>query len=156
MEPLTLPTRFTGHFGLVLYYQHHGMLLLRSHDRGRNVAFLRGEGRDPPDRGPSPHDRDDGGSRRIDILFKGVVWMSLPTWFENFTIDQCLIDEVIKRIPPSHLGKDQSRKVYRIEIEGRPQYVIAGAVFSASDDGSYFDPSPLMPEVELNLKFDAE
>jgi len=108
-EPLALPTRFNGHFGLVIYHQHHGVLLLRSHDR------------------------DDGGPRRIDILFKGVVWMSLPAWFESFTIEQRLVAEVVDRIPRSLRGKAESRKLYRLDIEGQAQYVIAGSVFAASD-----------------------
>jgi hypothetical protein len=130
-EPLALPTRFNGHFGLVIYHQNHGQLLLRSHDR------------------------DDGGPKRIDILFKGVVWMSLPAWFEGFTIEQRLVAEVIDRIPRSLRGKAESRKLYRLDIEGQAQYVIAGGVFAASDNGSYFDPSPLLPEIEVNLRFDA-
>ena len=89
-----------------------------------------------------------------EIVFKGVVWMSLPAWFEGFAIEQCLIDEVIERIPRSLRGKVESRKVYRLDIEGRPQYVIAGSVFAASDDGSYFDASPLLPELEVNLRFE--
>lgn len=128
-DSIELPARFNGLFGLVIYHQVHGQLLLRSHDR------------------------DDGGPRRIDILFRGVVWMSLPAWFESFTIEQCLIDEVIDRIPRSLQGKVESRKVYRLDIEGRPQYVIAGGMLTSSDDGSYFDPSPLLQEVEVNLRF---
>jgi hypothetical protein len=129
-EPLKLPTRFTGRFGLVIYHQNHGQLLIRSHDR------------------------DDGGHKRIDILFKGVVWMSLPAWFETFTLEQRLIDEVLDRIPRSLRGKMESRKLYRLDIEGQPQYVIAGSVFAASDNGTYFDPSPLLPEIEVNLRFE--
>jgi len=128
--PLELPTRFNGQFGLVLYYQSHGVLLLRSHDR------------------------DDGGPARIDLLFRGVVWMSIPTWFSDFTIEHCLIDEVIEHIPPSHRAKAESRKVFRVEIDRTPHYIIAGGVFAASDDLSYFDPSPLLPEVEVGLKFE--
>jgi hypothetical protein len=100
------------------------------------------------------HDRDDGGPRRIDILFKGVVWMSLPAWFDDFTIEHCLIDEVIDRIPASLRGKVESRKVYRLDLEARPHYVVAGSVFAAADEGSYFDPSPLMAEVEVNLRYE--
>jgi hypothetical protein len=129
-EPLRVPARFNGQFGLVLYYQQHGVLLLRSGDR------------------------DDGGSRRIDLLFRGVVWMSIPSWFSDFTVEQCLIDEVIDYLPPSHRGKAQSRKVYRVEIDCTPHYIIAGSVFESRDDGSYFDPSPLLPEVEVNLRFE--
>lgn len=129
---MILPARFTGHFGLVLYYQHHGVLLIRSGDR------------------------DDGGPKRVDLLFRGVVWMSLPAWFSDFAIEQCLLDEVLEYIPPSHRAKAESRKVFRVDIDRTPHYVIAGSVFASSDDLSYFDPSPLLPEVEVNLKFDAE
>lgn len=129
-DALSLPARFNGLFGLVLYYQHHGVLLLRSGDR------------------------DDGGPKRIEICFKGVVWMSLPAWLSDFTIEQCLIDEVIEYIPPSHRGKAESRKVYRVDIDRTPHYVIAGGVFASQDEGAYSDPSPLLPEVEVNLKFD--
>jgi hypothetical protein len=128
-DPLQLPARFNGEFGLVLFHQHHGVLLLRSGDR------------------------DDGGSRRIDLLFRGVVWMELPSWFGDFTIEQCLLDEVYDRIPPSHRGKAESRKVYRIDIDRTPHYIIAGSVLAARDDHAYFDPSPLLPEVEVNLRF---
>lgn len=131
-DALALPARFNGLFGLVLFHQHHGVLLLRSGDR------------------------DDGGARRIDLLFRGVVWMSLPAWFSDFTVEQCLLDEVLEFIPPSHRGKAQSRKVYRVEIDGTPHYVIAGSLAAASDDASYFDASPLLPELEVNLKFDAQ
>jgi hypothetical protein len=130
MQPLALPTRFTGQFGLVLFHQHHGVLLLRSGDR------------------------DDGGPRRIDLLFRGVVWMTIPSWFSDFSIEQCLIDEVIDYLPPGLRGKAQSRKVYRLDIDGMPHYVIAGSAFASSDDRSYFDPSPLLPEIEVSLRFD--
>ena len=128
--PLELPARFNGDFGLVLFHQHHGVLLLRSGDR------------------------DDGGPRRIDLLFRGVVWVSLPSWFADFTIEQCLLDEVLDCIPPSLRGKAQSRKVYRIDIDRTPHYVVAGAAFLARDERAYFDPSPLLPEIEVNLRFD--
>jgi len=80
--------------------------------------------------------------------------MSLPAWLSDFTVEQCLIDEVIEYIPPSHRGKAESRKVYRVDIDRTPHYVIAGGVFASRDDGAYFDASPLLPEIEVNLKFD--
>jgi hypothetical protein len=129
---MELPARFNGLFGLTLFHQHHGVLLLRSGDR------------------------DDGGPKRIDVLFRGVVWMSLPAWFSDFTLERCLIDEVIDYLPRSHRGKAESRKVYRVDIDRTPHYVIAGSVFSSRDDGHYFDPSPLLPELEVNLRFDRE
>jgi hypothetical protein len=131
-DSLELPARFNGHFGLVLYHQHHGVLLLRSADR------------------------DDGGPKRMELLFRGVVWMSLPAWFSDFTVERCLIDEVIDYIPPSNRGKAESRKVFRVDIDRTPHYVIAGGVFASTDDASYFAASPLLPELEVNLRFDGE
>jgi hypothetical protein len=127
---LALPARFTGQFGLVLYYQQHGVLLLRSYDR------------------------EDGGPKRIDILFRGVIWMSIPSWFQDFILERGVHDEVFEFIPRSHRAKAESRKVYRLSIDGTPHYVIAGNVLVSSDELSWFDASPLLPEVEVNLKFD--
>src|SRR5262245_33140518 len=100
---LELPARFNGDFGVVLDHQSHGVLLLRSADR------------------------DDGGPKRIDVLFRGVVWVTLPAWFSDFVIEECLIDEVIERVPGSHRAKAESRHVYRLTIERTSQYVIAGS-----------------------------
>ena len=129
-DNLELPARFNGLFGLALFHQHHGVLLLRSADR------------------------DDGGPRRVELAFRGVVWMSLPAWLSDFTVEQALIDEVIAYIPPSHRGKAESRKVFRVDIDRTPHYVIAGSVQASRDDGAYFDPSPLVPELEVNLRFE--
>ena len=128
--PLQLPASFTGEFGIVLFHQHHGVLLLRSGDR------------------------DDGGARRIDLLFRGVVWMSLPAWFGDFTIEQCLLDDVIAHIPPTHRGKASSRRIYRIDIDRTAHYVVAGNVSCSRDDRGYFEVSPLLPEIEVNLRFE--
>ena len=131
-DDLELPARFNGQFGVTLFHQHHGVLLVRSADRV------------------------DGGPKRIELLFRGVVWMSLPSWFNDFTLERALHDEVMPYIPPSHRGKAESRKVYRVDIDRTPHYVIAGSVCVSRDDGSYFDASPLLPEVEVNLRFDRE
>ena len=128
---LQLPARFNGEFGVVLYHQHHGVLLLRSGDR------------------------DDGGPRRIDLLFRGVVWMSLPSWFADFTVETCLLDEILDRIPPGLRGKAQSRKVYRFDIDRTPHHVIAGDLLAAQDDAPYFEPSALLSEIEVNLRFES-
>lgn len=129
---LALPARFNGLFGISLFHQHHGVLLLRSADR------------------------DDGGPKRIELVFRGVVWLSLPAWFSDFTVEQALTDEVIVHLPRELRGKAESRKVFRLDIDRTPHYVIAGSVACSHDDGSYFDPSPLLPEVVVNLRFDRE
>ena len=35
-------------------------------------------------------------------------------------------------------------------------YVIAGSVFASRDDAPFFDPSPLLPEIEVRLRFDTD
>jgi hypothetical protein len=44
--------------------------------------------------------------------------------------------------------------VYRIEIDRTPHYIVAGSVLVSRDDGAYFDPSPLLPEIEISLRFE--
>ena len=44
--------------------------------------------------------------------------------------------------------------MYRIDIHRTPDYVVAGNVLEARDDRDYFEPSSLLPEIEINLKFD--
>jgi hypothetical protein len=46
--------------------------------------------------------------------------------------------------------------VFRVDIDRTPHYIIAGSLFAASDSLSYFEPSALLPEIEVNLRFDAE
>ena len=128
---LQLPARFNGEFSLVLFHQYHGVLLLRSGDR------------------------DDGGPKRIDVLFRGVVWMSLPSWLSDFTIEQCLLDEVLDQRAARAISARRSRarstgstSIARRTTSSRamcPQRAMTCA---------FFDPSPLLPEIEVNLRFE--
>jgi hypothetical protein len=68
--------------------------------------------------------------------------MSLPAWFEGFTIEQCLIDEVIDRIPRSLRGKVESRKVYRLDIEARTLDVLVDADELARRQAGWTPPAP--------------
>jgi hypothetical protein len=80
--------------------------------------------------------------------------MSLPSWFSDFTIEQCLLDEVLDYIPPSHRAKAESRKVFRVDIDRTPHYIIAGSVF-ARVTPLVLRAVALLPEIEVNLRFDA-
>jgi len=71
--------------------------------------------------------------------------MSFPSWFSDFTIEQCLLDEVPEYLSPSHRAKVESRRVFRVDIDRTPHDVIAGGVFSTHDDSSYFDPFRCFP-----------
>ena len=127
---LQLPARFNGEFCLVLFHQYHGVLLLRSGDR------------------------DDGGPKRIDLLFRGVVWMSLPSWFSDFTIEQCLLDEVIECVPRAIAARRSRARCTASTSIARRTTSSRATLSAARDDLPYFDPSPLLPEIEVNLRFE--
>jgi hypothetical protein len=44
--------------------------------------------------------------------------------------------------------------VYRIDIDRTPHFIVAGSVFVSRDDLAYFDRSPLLPEIEVSLRFE--
>jgi hypothetical protein len=60
---------------------------------------------------------------RIDVLFKGVDAIELPTSFDGLVIE-----------------RDGQR--YVLSGRGWAGSIVAGACFEAEDDGEYFDPSP--------------
>ena len=43
---------------------------------------------------------------------------------------------------------------YRLDIDRTPHYVVAGNLAMAQDNSPYFHPSILLPEIEVNLRFD--
>jgi hypothetical protein len=67
--------------------------------------------------------RTDVHSTRVDVLFKNVSWLDLPSTFTGLTITQ---------------GDE------RFALTGRDWHgsVTAGACFTAEDEGAYDDPSP--------------
>jgi hypothetical protein len=67
--------------------------------------------------------RDDSHTTRIDVLFKGVDRVDLPTSFNGLSIEQ-------------------DGAGYRLTGEDWSGFVAAVACLSAEDHGQYFDPSP--------------
>lgn len=68
--------------------------------------------------------RDEANSTRIDVLFKPVGRLDLPTSFDGL---------VIERAAPGR---------YAVSGPGWSGYVEADTVAVAEDEGEYFDPSP--------------
>jgi hypothetical protein len=64
-----------------------------------------------------------GHSTRIDVLFKGVDTIELPTSFDGLRIER-------------------NGERYTVSGPGWSGHVTATACFRAEDDGKYFDPSP--------------
>jgi hypothetical protein len=74
---------------------------------------------------------------RIDVLFKGVSLIHLPTLFDSLVIFESS-EEVGKQ--------SKSQKKFLIESSDFKGHVNALAVFSHEDEGDYFDPSFFDPK----------
>jgi hypothetical protein len=107
---------FQREFQIWLYSVSHGQLLLRS-NRSERV------------------------STRIDVLFKNVAAVSLPTLFEGLSLAEATTDEA--RDLNIQLGAlpIQKRKVFAIWGANFRGYVVAGAIFWHEDEGYHFDTS---------------
>jgi hypothetical protein len=107
---------FQRRFEVWLYIVSHGQLLLRSN---RSEKF----------------------STRIDVLFKDVAAMALPTAFDELSIAEVSTD--VARDLNVQLGvwRLERRKVFAIRGANFRGYVVAGAVFWHEDEGTHSDPS---------------
>lgn len=110
-------TSFRGRFQWWVYEVGHGCLLLRS-------------------------PKSPGRPTRIDILFKNVAAVDLPTVFD---------DPTVKRTDTSDLPKDRlgalepfDRSVYLVAGPRVNGTVVAGTMVWCEDDGEYHEPSSLM------------
>ena len=115
---------FQRKFQVWLYSVSHGQLLLRSN---RSEKF----------------------STRIDILFKDVAAIGLPTVFDGLSVAEASAEEArnlnIQRgaLP---LG---NRRVFAIVGVNFAGYVVAGAVFWHEDEGHHFDESYFQKSLEV-------
>lgn len=114
----SLPIRRPGRrFELWRYLVSHGQLLLRSN-------------------------KGDGHARRIDILFKNVKRMDLPTLMDDVEITIATEDQV--PAAARDLGSHRAAGggiVYRVAGRGFAGYVVAGFVGVVEDDGEFNEPS---------------
>jgi len=105
-------------FKLWRYTVSHGQLLLRSSKR-------------------------DEASMRLEVLFKGVHWIQLPTFFDGLAIGECNIESIPAR-EDLDLGPALSwHRCFRVSSRTTNGYVIASSVFVSEDDGDDCAPSSL-------------
>ena len=107
---------FHRKFQVWLYSVSHGQLLLRSN---RSEEF----------------------STRIDILFKDVAAMALPTLFDGVSVAETAKDAAHELNIQLGAWSIQNRKVFAIWGANFSGYVVAGAVFWHEDEGYHFDES---------------
>lgn len=113
-----LPIRYPGRrFQVWRYLVSHGQLLLRS-TRGGTRA------------------------RRIDILFKAVRRMDLPTLMDDVEITMAGEDEVPAAARGLGAWDGVDATVYRVAGRGFAGWVTAGSVAAAENEGDYDEPGP--------------
>ena len=118
------PVETHRRFSVYLFWVSHGVLLLRS-------GKANGEG------------------TRIDVLFKDVVWMSLPAWLNGMTIREGTLADLATTLPASIQNEATQRHVYAVETEGITHHVVAGSLAVAEDQMEYFEPSALLPGISF-------
>lgn len=102
-------------FQIWLYATGHSQLLLRSN-------------KDKPD------------EKRINILFKDVLYISLPVSAKNISIDIASEDKARElNVNKNSLA---NRNVYHVEYAGGHGHIVAGSLFVSEDEGEFFDKVP--------------
>lgn len=87
-----------------------------------------------------------GAETRIEILFKDVGFMALPTLLEGLAISECAADA---EGVPSRPALPPGQSWYRIESGGGDFYVAAGSVTVNEDALEYDEPSGLLTDPAL-------
>lgn len=81
---------------------------------------------------------------RVDVLFKGVGAMSLPTVMPDASIREAEPDERASILASTSIDMPEERRCYVLEGAGFSGWVLAGVVVFVEDEGDYFDTSPLL------------
>ena len=106
----------SGRFQWWSYTVSHGQLLLRS---------------------TKSRQRD----TQVDVLFKDVVFVSIPTSLENIEILEA--DDADR---PTGLELEKDRKIFVVRGTDFSGFVAAAVVLHAEGTGAHNDPSPLVPQ----------
>ena len=86
--------------------------------------------------------KDNSSPTRLEVLFKDVAFMGVPTIMKGMVISEC---HAVSELPADLDTSRISKPWYRIEADGILGYVAAGAMVSNEDDLGYEEPSPLCP-----------
>jgi len=78
---------------------------------------------------------------RIDVLFKNVSGIHLPTLSDGLQISEATEKEETKLRSQLSSSRLEGRKVFVVRVEGFMGYVIAGVVAWHEDKGEYYEPS---------------
>ena len=118
----TIILSFSRRFQMWAYAVGHSQILLRS-----------------PKSADSP--------TRIDVLFKNVAFICLPTMCDGLAVSEATMEEETKLRSQLSLPRQVGRKLFVVSGADFTGYVVAGAVASYEDEREYDAPShfALMP-----------
>jgi hypothetical protein len=120
-----LPIEYSRQFSIQLYWNSHGVLLLRSRKTKENPT-------------------------RLDILFSDVRWMALPVWFDGIRIEQGTISDLPLPLTPRIESEAHLMSVFRVISGGIVHALLAdNAVFVAEDEREGPHDSALLPYFRL-------
>jgi hypothetical protein len=85
-----------------------------------------------------------GATTRIDVLFKNVHVMKLPTHLEGLDVWEASEGDAKAIVNESGFAIGETDHVYILGGSNYRGYVIAGSIAMHEDEGEYDDPSPLL------------
>lgn len=112
---------FERQFQLWTYTVGHGQLLLRS-------------------------PKAPGHPERIDVLFKDVTWINLPTLLHGLHVEVAEGEAARERLAAAGVRETGTGRLYLLRGRDWRGHVLAGAVFHHVDEGEYYAPSALLPD----------
>jgi hypothetical protein len=112
-------TRFDGLFSIWSYAIGHGRLLLRRTKSATQCT-------------------------RVDILFKDVGYVCLPTTFEYVCIEEAASREAERILIQTSSLRMKGRKVFQVSRQNWRGFVVAGVVVWHEDEREYDEPSALL------------
>lgn len=114
---------FKGRFQWWLYTPSHGQFLLR---RNKSPEY----------------------PTRVEVLFKNVAAVHLATVFDELNVTEAPADAVLNVREQLGALNLSERKIYLIRGVNCSGYVVAGSVTWNEDQGEYYEPSKLLPDLD--------
>jgi hypothetical protein len=81
---------------------------------------------------------------RVDVLFKSVGAMQMPTVMASLVVRDAEPEERARILSSTSVEMPEERRCFVLEGPDFEGWVIAGVVVTVEDDGEYYEPSPLV------------
>jgi hypothetical protein len=119
-----LPIEYSRQFSIQLYWDSHGVLLLRSRKTAEHPT-------------------------RVDIVFSDVRWIALPVWFDGIRIEHGALSDLPLPLTPRDQAESLLMSVFRLVSGGVAYTLLAGNGVSVAEDDRDDPDSALLPYFRL-------